>query len=362
MKTNIFTELPTVITDISDFNKIFVHAVNNDCSDIFINSKLPIVSKIHGTNYSITSRAIQDNEVTRFIEQAYGTEGVSRLGSATPLNFKHDVEISRKKKIRFRVNATKAEHGIFIALRYIPEIPPTVEDLNIENEILNVVKNTNYGVVFVCGGTGNGKSTLLSAVVRYKLEHEQNHNIITCESPIEFGYSKIEKGSNLITQEEVGIHVKSFNEGVVNAMRQAPTVLLVGESRDYETISSSIEAATTGHQVYTTLHTTDVKKTIPRIVSMFPLSIQEREKSTLIDVTSMILCQRLVPTLDGKRHAIREFLMFDDSMRDELRGAKDIGKTAGDLLKRYGKPFSEDLDYLLKQKIISEHTHQKYLF
>jgi defect-in-organelle-trafficking protein DotB len=362
MSSLIYNNLPIVITDQKPFDDMLFHAVEAGCSDIFLNSKQPGKTKVHGRNHHLTNRTLQDSELTRFIELSYGAEGPARMGAARPLNYKYDIEYERKKKIRFRVNATKAEHGYFIALRYIPEVPPTVEDLSVEKEIMECVTDTNYGVFFVCGGTGNGKSTLLSAVIRYKLEKEANNNIVTYESPIEFTYSKIEKGSNLISQHEIGIHVKAFNDGVINAMRQAPTVILVGESRDFETISSSLEAATTGHQVYTTLHTTDVRKTIPRVISMFPISIQEREKNTLIDTTSMILCQRLVPTTDGKRCAIREFIRFDEQIRDQLRGAKDIASTIGPLLESYGKPFSYDLSRLLKEKRIDKATYKKFQF
>ena len=354
--------IPVVITSMSDFDRILLSAQHHGSSDIFLNSKQPAMAKTHGRNSPLTERPIQDGELTKFIELSYGLDGPSRLGASTPLNYKYDIAYERKKKVRFRVNATKSDHGYFIAIRHIPEIPPTIDDLNVEPEIVECIRQTKYGIFFVCGATGNGKSTLLSSIVRSKLEDETDNNIVTYEMPIEYGYFSIQRGSNLISQHEIGVHVESFSKGVINAMRQSPTVILVGESRDHETISASLEAATTGHQVFTTLHTTDVGKTFPRIISMFPLSVQDREKNTLIDTTAMIICQRLVPTRDGKRHAIREFIRFDDDIRNMLRKSKDFSSTIASEISNKGKTFAQDLDFLLQEKLIDEKTRDKYLF
>lgn len=360
MSDNYMIDVPQVITSREDFDQILNHAVNHDCSDIVFDSDDPIRMKRHGRNINLTNRNIQHHEIARLVETSYGQNGISFLGSGQPLNYKLDIPTRRHEKIRFRVNGTKSESGYRLVLRVIPEIPPSIETLGVDPDIMTCVQETRQGVIFVCGATGNGKSTLLASILRHQLENESNHNIVTYESPIEFTYHRINKGNNMISQHEIGLHIPSFGDGVINAMRQAPTTILIGESRDHATISASLEASLTGHQVYTTLHTTDVSKTLPRVISMFPLEIQQREKSALIDATCMILCQRLVPTVDNKRAAIREYLIFDDAIRDQIRCSKDINQTVSTLLKQTGHPFIRDLEALHQEKRIDALTFKKF--
>jgi defect-in-organelle-trafficking protein DotB len=173
--------------------------------------------------------------------------------------------------------------------------------------------------VYVTGATGSGKSTLLASIIREIVEDSKcNRKVLTYEAPIEFVYDSIKKPTAVVSQSEIPRNLASFADGVRNALRRKPRLILVGESRDTETISAVIEAALTGHPVYTTLHTTGVPETIRRLVGSFPAEERGGRTIDIIETLRLIVCQKLVPTVDGKQVALREFLVFSEEVRDIL--------------------------------------------
>jgi len=189
---------------------------------------------------------------------------------------------------------------------------------------------------------------------------ESHRKVLTYEAPIEFVFDEIQKISCVVSQSEIPRHLPSFADGVRNALRRKPRLILVGESRDKETISAALEAALTGHPVYTTLHTTGVPETIRRLVTSYPAD--ERLGRTIDIIETMRLCiwQKLVPAVDGKRVALREYLIFDEKVRDELLSSdlENVTATTRDLLHKYGQTMATDVQRKFDEGVISERTYK----
>jgi len=217
------------------------------------------------------------------------------------------------------------------------------------------------GVVYVTGATGSGKSTLLAAIIRAIAEDPQsNRKILTYESPIEFVFDAIDKPSSVVSQSEIPRHLPSFAAGVRNALRRKPRLILVGEARDPETIDAVLEAALTGHPVYTTLHTTGVAETIRRLVGNFSPEERHGRAIDIIETLRLIIWQKLVPTVDGRQVALREYLVFDESTRGKLLES-DIDRVTTatrKLLIERGQPMIVEAKQKFDAGIISEHTYK----
>jgi defect-in-organelle-trafficking protein DotB len=178
--------------------------------------------------------------------------------------------------------------------------------------------------------------------------------MVTIEAPIEFVYDEIKMDNAFITQMQVGSDVESFAAGVRNSLRMAPKVILVGESRDLETVQGSLEASMTGHGVYSTVHANDVPQTFQRLVYVFPEEMQQQAKMDVLQPMRMIVAQRLIPTVDGGRTAIRELMVFDQQDKDMLMSASNMASAAFKLVNSKGKPMIVDAEQKYKDGIISE--------
>ena len=184
--------------------------------------------------------------------------------------------------------------------------------------------------------------------------------MLTYEAPIEFVYDEIETISSVVSQSEIPRHLPTFAEGVRNALRRKPRLIMVGECRDAATISAALEAALTGHPVYTTLHTSGVAETMRRLVTSF--SGEERLGRTIDILETIRLCiwQKLVPTVDGKRVALREYLVFDEEARDILLegNPNDVTTTTRKLVRQRGQLMTLDAKDKFDQGIISERVYK----
>ncbi len=217
------------------------------------------------------------------------------------------------------------------------------------------------GIVFITGATGSGKSTLLASIIRELIEKEDsNRKVLTYEAPIEFVYDEIETISSVVSQSEIPRHLPSFADGVRNALRRKPRLIMVGECRDAETISAALEAALTGHPVYTTLHTSGVAETMRRLVTSF--TGEERLGRTIDILETIRLCiwQKLVPTVDDKRVALREYLVFDEEVRDILLESdpNEVTTTTRKLVRQRGQLMTQDAKIKFEEGIISERTYK----
>lgn len=317
----IFPQEPIRLS-IDSVNEILMHCVKMGASDITFQTDEVIFAEIYGRLKKVTRRRLSNTEVGEIINAMYGPNGTAQLMSGKDVDTHYEIRPNRSDRYRFRINATaclvEGHDGIQITARTIPSDPPTLESMNLPQEIVNAVA-PEQGVVYVTGATGSGKSTLLAAIIRSIAENPESHRkVLTYESPIEFVYDNVETVSAIVSQSEIPRHLPSFAAGVRNALRRKPRLILVGEARDVETISAVMEAAMTGHPVYTTLHSSNVSETVRRLVTTYPAEERAGRTIDLIETMRLIISQRLAPTVDGKRVALREYLVFDEKIRDIL--------------------------------------------
>lgn len=296
--------------------------VKQNASDITIQSERQIYNEIHGRLYPALVRHIDAADMAVFLHRIYGPEAQARLASAKDLDVSYEIRPDRYTRIRFRVNITailaKGRDAAQITMRVLPSEPPTMKALNIEREIVEAWA-PRQGIVIITGPTGSGKTTLLAAGNRMLLERPQGcGKMLTYESPIEYVYDSIKSPRSLVAQSEIPRHLPSFAHGIRNALRRKPEVILVGESRDKETINASIEAAQTGHAVYTTTHTLGVANTVQRMISTYEMSEREERAVALMETLRLIVTQALVPRIGGGRIGVREWMKFPDEVREKL--------------------------------------------
>ncbi len=219
---------------------------------------------------------------------------------------------------RYRSNFFMQKNGVGAVFREIPSTIMTAEDLGLP-PVIKKLSSLPRGLVVITGPTGSGKSTTLAAIIDEANKTRHDH-IITVEDPIEFVHNSL---SCLVNHREVGIHTKSFSSALRGALREDPDIILVGEMRDLETISLAIEAASTGHLVFGTLHTTSAAKTVDRIVEVFPSNEQAQIRSTLADGVRAIVAQVLFKRSDKKgRCPALEILIATPAVRNLIRESK----------------------------------------
>ncbi|MCB9988532.1 MAG: Flp pilus assembly complex ATPase component TadA [Rhodospirillales bacterium] len=297
-------------------------AVKQNASDITFQSDRPAYSEIDGVLYPGTFRPLDSADMAVFLHRIYGPEALARLAGGHDLDLSYEIRPDRYTRIRFRVNITailsRGRDAAQITMRVLPNEPPTMDDLNIEQ----VIKDNwapRQGMVVITGPTGSGKTTLLAAGNRMLLERPHGcGKMLTYEAPIEYVYDMIKSPRSLVAQTEIPRHLPDFAHGVRNALRRKPEIILVGEARDRETISAAIEAAQTGHAVYTTTHTTGVSATVQRMVSAFEPNERSERAYALMETLRLVVTQALVPKKAGGRMGIREYMLFTDEVREKL--------------------------------------------
>lgn len=314
-------EEPDRFTD-DKIDPFLLWCVKKGSSDVTIQSDRPVYTEIHGTLYPATYRGIDASDMAVFLTKIYGPEAQARLASGRDLDVSYEIRPDRYTRIRFRVNITailsKGRDSAQITMRVLPSEPPTMKDLKIEPEIIDGWA-PRQGIVIVTGPTGSGKTTLLAAGNRMLLERAKGcGKMLTYEAPIEYTYDTIQSPRSLVAQTEIPRHLPDFAAGVRNALRRKPEVILVGEARDRETINAAIEAAQTGHAVYTTTHTLGVANTVQRMLSTYDMAEREERAIALMETLRMIVTQALVPRVGGGRLGVREWMRFPDEVREKL--------------------------------------------
>ncbi|MDY0029835.1 MAG: ATPase, T2SS/T4P/T4SS family [Pseudobdellovibrionaceae bacterium] len=299
-----------------------LYCVKKGSSDISIQTDRPVYTEVHGVLYPSTYRPLDAADMNAFLVKIYGPDALARLASGKDLDVSYEIRPDRYSRSRFRVNITailaRGRDAAQITMRVMPAEPPRMEDLNIEKQIIDNWA-PRQGMVVITGPTGSGKTTLLAAGNRMLLERPHGcGKMLTYESPIEFAYDTIHSPRSLVSQTEIPRHLPDFAAGVRNALRRKPQIILVGEARDRETISAAIEAAQTGHAVYTTTHTTGVASTVRRMISAFEKQERTERAYALMETMRMIVTQALVPKVNGGRVGVREWMVFPDEVREKL--------------------------------------------
>ncbi len=262
-----------------------------------------------------TDSALLDGDSTR--DALYGILS-SQQQKQLELSRQLDFAYALPGVARFRVNVYFQREAIGAAFRLIPQEIKTLEELGLP-AVLHTLAEKPRGLVLVTGPTGSGKSTTLAAIVD-EINRTRAEHILTIEDPIEFVHAH---KRCIVNQREVGADATGFADALKAALRQDPDVILVGELRDLETISTALTAAETGHLVFGTLHTQSAPSTIDRIIDVFPPAQQQQVRIMIANSLQAVVTQALLPTADGAgRVAALEILLPDDAVRNLVRQAK----------------------------------------
>jgi twitching motility protein PilT len=256
------------------------------------------------------------------------------LGAAELDSFLRDLEFDGSHAfpfVRVRINLMVTLRGPAMVLRLIPQTIASLEDLNLP-PVLRELSARPKGLVLVTGPTGSGKSTTLAAMIDW-INTNMSRHILTIEDPVEFVH---ESRQSLIRHRGVGEHTKLFHNALRAALREDPDVILIGEIRDRETLTTALEASQTGHLVFGTLHTNSAVKTVERVLGMFPPNEQDSVRRAVSETLLGVISQGLLKTTDGKRCAFHDILINTDACKDYiLKGDLDeiediMGRSAFD--------------------------------
>lgn len=283
-------------------------------SDLHITVDSPPIMRINGVLKPIGDTPLTSSDTLELVKSIIPDENLDIFNQKGELDFSFDLQgISR-----YRMNVFRQRKKISLAARVIPNKIPTLQQLDLP-DVLQQLALKSHGLFLVTGPTGSGKSTTLAAMLDFVNKNEAKH-IVTLEDPIEYIH-KHEK--SIVNQREVGFDTNSFSNGLRAALRQDPDIILVGEMRDYETISTALTAAETGHLVLATLHTNSAAQTINRIIDAFPPHQQAQVRIQLSLVLVGIVSQRLLPNRDETgRVAATELLVNQPSVANLIRNEK----------------------------------------
>jgi twitching motility protein PilT len=330
-----------------DIRELLLLASQKHASDLHLTNDTPPVLRINGC-LTLTDYNPLDCDTLK--KMVYGL-----LSDSQKEEFEKKLELDFSVALpdldRFRANVHMQRGCVEVALRRIPLFVPSIEELGLPDVVLALAEKRD-GLILITGPTGTGKTTTLAAII--DLINSQRSNLIICvEDPIE--YIHINKKS-IIKQREVFNDTHSFSEALKRCLRQDPDVIVVGEMRDLETISTALTAAETGHLVFATLHTPDAPQTIERIIDVFPPYQQEQVKIQLSSCLNGVLAQRLLPRKDGSGRVLATEVMIATSGIRHLIREQAIEQipTAIQTGQKYGmKTMDKSLQELYQAGVIS---------
>lgn len=314
---------------VAEFRSFFVWCAAHQVSDIDIVGGSPVSVSRHGRRERASAKPVPVTSLSPLIDELFGREVLPRVLSGHPtdraIQINGDASMTyglpRGERIRLRshlIQGTSAgeDKAISVTLRVIPSVIPPFDGLNIEAPLRRAMLPKS-GLGFVCGETGSGKSTLMASLYRHCMDTQPDRKIVTYEDPVEY---IIGREDDLLPphQAQVGRDVYSFADGLRSAMRRNPEVIGIGEIRDTETAAAAVQAGETGHLCLATMHTHSPGETIPRLLGLFPSEIRDAMARAVLGVLQFILIQVLVRTTDGRRRAVREYIVFTDSLRTTL--------------------------------------------
>jgi twitching motility protein PilT len=299
----------------NSIDELLERMVEANASDLHVTTGTPPAIRVRGEVERLEGfDALTGEETQQLLYRILSSEQQKHL----ELNRQLDFSYSIPGLARFRVNTYFQRESVGAAFRLIPTELKTLEELGIP-ESLHVLAEKPRGLVLVTGPTGSGKSTTLAAIID-EINRNRSEHILTIEDPIEFLHRH---KRCIVNQREIGPDAKSFAEALRAALRQDPDVILVGEMRDLETISTALTAAETGHLVFGTLHTQSAPSTIDRIIDVFPAEQQEQVRIQIANSLQGVVTQALLPTADGMgRVPALEILLPDDAVRNLIRQGK----------------------------------------
>jgi twitching motility protein PilT len=297
-----------------DFADVLIQVMERNASDLHLTAGAPPMIRHHGKLHALDYPRLTPQLCREVIYSILTNEQRQRLETEWQIDFAYSIP----GRARFRVNAYFQRASISAAFRLIPHEMPALKDLALP-KVLEEFVNKPRGFVLVTGPTGSGKSTTLAAMLD-RINDTRHEHILTIEDPIEFLHKH---KKCIVNQRELGGDAQSFGLGLKAALREDPDVILVGEMRDLETISTALTAAETGHLVFATLHTQDAAQTIDRIVDVFPPEQQHQVRTQLSVALQGIVTQQLLPRADGRGRAVAaEVLVPTPAVRNLIREGK----------------------------------------
>ena len=332
-----------------DLINILLKAIELKASDIHFTVARPPILRIRGDLVTCGEEPLKPEDTKKICYELMNQEKRIVFEEKGEVDFSWSIPSTS----RYRVNVYRQRGSCTAAMRMINNRIPTVEELRLP-EILNTMALKPRGMFLVTGPTGSGKSTTLAAMVGHINQNRKCH-ILTIEDPIEYMHTHIK---SLVNQREIGSDSQSFSNALRSALREDPDVIMVGEMRDLETVSTAITAAETGHFVMSTLHTTTASMTIDRIIDTFPPHQQPQVRSQLATALQGIVCQQLIKSADGKIVVpAMEVLIVNDAIRNLIREGKNhqIDTVLQTNLKNGMMPMDYSLAQLVKAKLI---THE----
>lgn len=329
--------------DISTFLKLMV---DQNASDLFFSVGAPVNIKIEGETSPVGDKHLTPMEVHELAYSIMNDDQIKVFESHLELNMAFSVA----NLGRFRVNIFRQRGDTAMVIRYIKSKIPSIESLGLP-AILKELIMEKQGLILVVGATGSGKSTTLASMINYRNENKTGH-ILTIEDPIEFIH---EHKKSVVDQREVGLDTLSLSEALMNALREAPDVIVVGEIRDRETMRHALHYAETGHLCLSTLHANNANQTMERIINFFPDTAHHGLLLDLAQHLRAIISQRLINGINKKRVPAVEIMLntpfiaelIEENRINEIKDAMEQGVLAG------MQTFDQSLYRLFEEKMIT---------
>lgn len=289
-------------------------AWDNKASDVHITVGIPPKMRVNGNLLTMPYERMLPTDTAEILSSMMNETQKAKFEEKGELDFSYSI----MNLGRYRVNAFRQRGTIAMALRLVSSEVPSPEVLGVPESVIELY-NRKRGLVLVTGPTGSGKSTTLAAIIN-KANHMRDAHIITLEDPIEYLHRH---DLSIVNQREIGLDSLSYANALRAALREDPDIILVGEMRDFETISVAITAAETGHLVLSTLHTIGAASTVDRVIDVFPPHQQQQIRVQLANTLEAVISQQLMPTADGTgRVAAFEVLHSNNAVRNLIREGK----------------------------------------
>ena len=329
------------------FKKILKLAVDGGASDIHVKVGTPVILRISRQLIAIECPFPTAEWMANVVKNIVPPHLTERLLADREIDFSYNIPGIG----RYRTNLFQQRGEWCLAMRYVKASVPTFEELGLLEQI-KAIADSPRGIVLLAGTTGSGKSTTLAAMIEHINAHSKKH-IVTLEDPIEYVF---EDNQSVIEQREVGLDTGSFHQALKNVLRQDPDIIMLGEMRDDISFGAAMSAADTGHLVVSTLHTTTAAQSITRILDFFKADEREQVRRQLAGTLRAVVCQRMVPTVDGKMTPALEIMinsplirkMLEENRLDKLTAAIETGGDDGMLT------FNQSLFNLVKNGKVTE--------
>ena len=296
--------------------ELLTSAVEKDAADIFLIPGMPFSYKIGGRSIYQGDDRIMPDEMNEMIKQIYEL-AKNRSMEKVQSHGDDDFSFAIPGVSRFRASVFRQRGSLAGIIRVVRFELPDAGQLHLPKSIIDVSRLTK-GMVLVTGPAGSGKSTTLACIID-EINRTRNAHVITLEDPIEYLHRH---KMSVVTQREIVTDTDSYVSGLRASLRQAPDVILLGEMRDYETISIAMTAAETGHLILSTLHTVGAANTIDRVIDAFPPNQQQQIRTQLAMVLDAVISQQLIPTLDGGVQPAFEIMFLNNAIRNMIRESK----------------------------------------